>query len=306
MFDLNILRSRTYDEVCVVCVGNIRVGGTGKTPMTEYLISSLKEEFELVVISLGYKRKTKGLKEVQVSDDASAVGDEPLQMKKKFPDVHFFVNKDRNFAIDYIRKNLPQVRLILLDDAFQYRRTAPNVTVLLTEYNRPYFKDKVIPYGRLREGQKSAERADFIVVTKCPDNLSADDKQRFCSQLRLLSNQRVFFSKICYDESTLPMDCSKLLFVAGIDNPQPAVEFLRSKGFDTELKKYPDHHTYTLKDYEEIKRLAGNERRIITTEKDAVRLEGSGLTFCVLKIRNETDNNFLNILKDELRRHIGS
>ena len=141
LFSFGIIKSRHYTDVFVLCVGNIRVGGTGKTPMIEYLIRNLQDKFSMAVVSLGYKRKTKGLREVQTTDTAEKVGDEPKQMKNKFPNIPFFVSKDRNIAIDYIRKNLPQIQVVLLDDAYQYRKTKANRTILLTEYNRPYFKD---------------------------------------------------------------------------------------------------------------------------------------------------------------------
>ncbi|MBO6118771.1 MAG: tetraacyldisaccharide 4'-kinase [Bacteroidales bacterium] len=304
LFRCNVIKSESYNDVCVVCVGNLRVGGTGKTPMIEYLIRNLKDEFPLAVISLGYKRKTKGLKEVLTDSNAEDTGDEPKQMKLKFPQIPFFVNKDRNFAIDYIRKNLPETKLILLDDAYQYRKTQPNITVLLTEYTRPYFSDRIIPYGRLRESKKESKRADYIIVTKCPENIIENDKNNFIQKLNPAPHQKIFFSKINYKPLSLPQDKKSLLFVAGIDNPEPATEFLKHAGYDVYLKKFADHHPFSFDDIKEIRRLAGNDRIIITTEKDAVRLKKFGLKFESLKIENEIDGNFIQIIKDRINNFV--
>ena len=311
LFDKGIIRAVSYNDVAVLCVGNIRVGGTGKTPMTEYLIRNLNGEFPLAVVSLGYKRKVKGFKEVLLSDTASQVGDEPKQMKEKFPMIPVFVNKDRNFAINYIREHLPYIKLIVLDDAYQYRKTKPMFSVLLTEYNRPYFNDRIIPYGRLRESSKGSKRADYIIVTKCPDNINEQDKNRFIQRLNITEKQQVFFSKIKYilpgsltEEATDGNKHKKLLFVAGIDNPQPAVDFLKSKGYDVQLQKYADHHAFTSADIKQIKYLAKDGLGIITTEKDAVRLKDKDISFEVLKIGNEIDNNFINQLKNGLRKNL--
>lgn len=306
LFNCGILKSKSYQDVFILCVGNIRVGGTGKTPMIEYLIRRLKDEFPLAVVSLGYKRKSKGLKEVLLSDSAISVGDESKQMKEKFPMIPFFVNKNRNTAIDYIRNKLPNIQLILLDDAYQYRKTKSTKTILLTEFNRPYFHDKVIPYGRLREKRSESRRANYIVVTKCPDDITTQDKNTFIQKLNPNKKQRIFFSKIKYNDLLLSPATSQLLFIAGIDNPQPALNFLLSKGYDVILKKFSDHHIFKQCDINQIKKLAGNNRLIVTTEKDAVRLRHFDLNFNVLTIENEIDNNFIYFLKNELRKHIRS
>lgn len=306
LFKHHIMKSRKYDDVFVLCVGNLRVGGTGKTPMIEYLIKHLMTEFPLAVISLGYKRKTKGLKEVLLNDTTEEVGDEPKQMKEKFPEIKFFVNKDRNEAINNIRSNHKEIKLILLDDAYQYRKTTPNATILLTEYNRPYFQDFVLPYGRLRESKAQSKRADYIVVTKTPNNVSAESKQNFIKHLKATSKQQVFFSKIIYN---LPkIENKNLLFVAGIDNPYPAVRFLEENGFNVLLEKFSDHYQFKDSDISRIVSISKQEnRQIITTEKDFMRLKRfKGISFEVLKIENEIDNNFLNILKNDLRANIRS
>ena len=300
LFSCGFIKSQRYSDIFVLCVGNIRVGGTGKTPMIEYLIRNLQDEFPLSVVSLGYKRKTKGLKEVLVSDTADAVGDEPKQMKEKFPNILFFVNKNRNTAIDFIRKNYSNIRLILLDDAYQYRKTSPNATILLTEYNRPYFNDKIIPYGRLREQRIQSKRANYIIVTKCPNDITQNEKQDFIKKLSPLPYQKVFFSKIQYKFSTEITNNSKLLFVAGIDNPSPAVKYLQMLGYDVILKKYPDHYNFKEKDIREIETLSKQDRIIITTEKDAVKLKQFDIKFVTLQIENSIDGNLIQEIKNQM------
>ncbi|MBR1769922.1 MAG: tetraacyldisaccharide 4'-kinase, partial [Bacteroidales bacterium] len=161
LFDKGVFKSESHNNVFILCVGNLRVGGTGKTPLTEYLIENLRKEFKVAVVSLGYKRKSKGLVEIRPEDDFSVTGDEPKQMSEKFPDVPFVVNKDRNEAIEYLKNKYPDLQAIILDDAMQYRKTKADVNILLTEYARPFFKDFCLPYGRLRERRKEKKRANY-------------------------------------------------------------------------------------------------------------------------------------------------
>lgn len=306
LFSHHLIQSRKYSDVFVLCVGNIRVGGTGKTPMVEYLIRHLQNIFPLAVVSLGYKRKMKGLHEIQDTDTAQMVGDEPKQMSEKFPNIKFIVSKDRNEAIDYIRNKYKEIKLIILDDAMQYRKTTPTHTILLTEYNRPYFSDHIIPYGRLRESKRESKRANTIIVTKCEHGISDKEKREFTKQLDINEDQKVFFSTIKY---YMPEDLDKtksLLFIAGIDNPMPAVDFLQKQDYTVTLLKYPDHHTFTKEDILQIQNKAKNNYQIITTEKDAVRLREYDISFSVLKIENEIDNNFLDYITNEIRTHIRS
>jgi len=316
LFSLGIIKSRSYTDIFVICVGNLRVGGTGKTPMIEYLIRNLEAKFPIAVVSLGYKRKGKELREVQLTDTTVMVGDEPKQMKNKFPNIPFFVSKDRNIAIDYIRKNLPQIQVVLLDDAYQYRKTKANRTILLTEYNRPYFQDHILPYGRLRERRKESKRASYIVVTKSPNNLSYREKQEFISKLCPLPNQKVFFSTIIYKplvdnlhklssnniNSSIDNQKSNIVLVAGIDNPTPVVNYLEGLAYKVILKKYSDHHRFTKNEIEELENLSKSNYKIITTEKDAVKLEKTNLQFSILPIENEIDNNFITTLIDDITR----
>ncbi len=312
LFDKQIIKSRKYSDVFVLTVGNLRVGGTGKTPMVEYLIRHLKDEFSLAVVSLGYGRKTKGLREINDKDTAQSVGDEPLQMYQKFKDIRFFVCKNRNTAIDYIREHYKDIQLVVLDDAMQYRKTLANKTILLTEYSRPFYKDHILPYGRLRESKQSSKRADYIVVTKCPKEIEENKNRDIISNIKPRDNQRVFFSHIVYSISSYNIEkpCKiknkNLLFVAAIDNPTPAVHYLQGLGCQVDLMKYQDHHKYNDKDIMKIKKAIKPDQLLITTQKDAVKLKDKGLGFYILEIENKIDNNFLNILKDEIRANLGS
>ena len=312
LFDKNIIRSRHYDDVFVLCVGNLRVGGTGKTPMVEYLVNNLKDDFHLAVVSLGYGRKTKGLRQINKDDTVLTVGDEPLQMFNKFSNIPFFVSKDRNIAIDYIRNNYKDIKLIILDDALQYRKTRPNKTILLTEYARPFYKDMIMPYGRLRESKSAKKRADYIVVTKCPD-IKKESRQEIIKNIKPTINQSVYFSQIRYTKAynyrnKIEEDIKNknFLFVAGIDNPIPAINYMKSVGCNIELLKYNDHHAYSDKDIKNIKQKLKPNQKLITTEKDAMRLSHSDLDFLVLAIENTIDDKFLNNFKYELHSNIRS
>ena len=307
LFDTRIVKSRQHKNIFVLCIGNIRVGGTGKTPMAEYMIKNLKDEFPLAVVSLGYKRKTKGLRQVNVSDSASDTGDEPLQMKRKFSDVLFFVCKNRNTAVEHIHRHYPHVQLIILDDAFQYRKISPDKYVLLTEYRRPFFKDCIMPYGRLRELRQGYKRADYIVVTKCPENISQSEKENFIKHIHPLKHQKVFFSFINYCLTDKEIRNKKILFVSGIDNPSPAVEYLQKTLIcDVKLMKFADHHTFSTSDINLIKQNLTDNRILLTTEKDAVKLKETDLDFDVLAIENNIDEEFINTIRHELRKNCRS
>lgn len=300
LFDKGLIKAVAFDDVFVLCVGNIRAGGTGKTPMVEYLIRNLAEEYRLAVLSLGYKRKTKGFREVSAKDTYLSVGDEPKQMSEKFPNTRFFVNKDRNQAIRLIKQKYPDTQLIILDDAYQYRRTLPAKTILLTEYSRPFYRDFTIPYGRLRERRKEKRRADYIIVTKSPSNLTEEEKRLVVSHIRPLQHQEVFFSSIRYNadfcEEIKGKDVS---LVVGIDNPQPLADYLRTFCTIRQILRFPDHHSFSDKEKEMISRLP---YPVVTTEKDYSRLKDISTRLCIQKIEVEIDNRFLEKLKMEIDR----
>lgn len=308
LFNKGLIKSISHQDVFVLCVGNIRVGGTGKTPMVEYLVRNLKEDFPLAVVSLGYKRKTKGLREITQKDTFLTVGDEPKQMSEKFKDVKFFVNKDRNEAINYIKKTYPEIKLIILDDAYQYRKTRPTKTILLTEYARPFYKDRIIPYGRLRERIKEKQRADYIVVTKSPQNISLEEKLSIQQEINKNDKQEIFFSHIEYSNDNQEILKGKdVVLLAGIDNPKPLKDYLESFCDVKTLIKYPDHHNFSSQDIENVKKISQEfSAQIVTTEKDYMRLKEENLDLVVQNIEVTVEDNFINRLKDEIRRYTRS
>lgn len=273
-YDKNWLKSISY-PLPVFCVGNLSMGGTGKSPMIEYLIRFLKDDYQIGVLSRGYKRKTSGFREVLESSKVENVGDEPLQFKKKFPKIVVAVCANRREGIDRIKSN---VDLILLDDAFQHRKVNASKNILLTSYHNLYVNDCVLPVGNLRESKKGARRADIVVVTKCPEQHSYAKLKEIQNDLNLLSEQKVYFSKITYDKliygitEKLPLSHlknKKFTLVTGIADSNPLVNFLTKKQLDFNHQKFPDHHHFSDPEIERLKEC----NIILTTEKDFVRLQ---------------------------------
>jgi len=280
LYNIGFLKSKSYN-LPIICVGNLSTGGTGKSPMVELLISFLKHENNLAVLSRGYKRKTSGFREVLQSSAVEEVGDEPLQIKKKFPDITVAVCEDRQTGIEKLQNNAD---VILLDDAFQHRKVKASLNILLTDYNSLYADDYMLPTGNLREPKFGAKRADIIVVTKCPENINEQTIENIKRKLKPKLNQKIYFSKIGYaseikngeaQRSLSYLKNRKFLLVTGIANPKPMVSFLRNKGLVFEEKTFADHHNFTISEIEELKK----HSLILTTEKDFMRLEGlSGAT----------------------------
>lgn len=274
MYDEGIFESTAFD-VPVICVGNLNVGGTGKSPMIEYLISILKKDHKVAVLSRGYKRKTKGFQFVEKHNTVEEVGDEPLQFKHKYPDVVVAVDANRRNGIHILKE---KASVILLDDAFQHRRVNPTFTILLTSYADLYINDLLLPAGNLRESGAGAKRANCIVVTKCPENLSYAEQQQIQFDLNPGFNQQVYFSSIAYASVIQGLKEVKHLdflvdntftLVTGIANPKPLVDYLTELKLNFEHQEFADHHTFT---EEEIIKL-DSEPIILTTEKDFMRLK---------------------------------
>ncbi|WP_310992595.1 tetraacyldisaccharide 4'-kinase [Aequorivita marina] len=273
LYDKGVLKSKTYD-IPIICVGNLSTGGTGKSPMIELLVSYLKTDHEIAVLSRGYKRKTSGFKTVLVDSTVEEVGDEPLQFKRKFPEISVAVCEDRQTGIEKLKTS---AAVILLDDAFQHRKVKASLNILLTPYNNLYSKDCMLPAGNLREPRFGARRAQIVVVTKCPENIDAPKMELIKRKLSLKPHQAVYFSKIGYSSQiknntgSKPLTYlknKKFLLVTGIANPKPFVEYLRQEGLQFETKSFPDHHNFSSV---EIKQLEKHEL-ILTTEKDFMRL----------------------------------
>lgn len=297
LYDLGIKTSKSYDFP-VVCVGNLSAGGTGKTPMVEYLIRLLKNKYSLATLSRGYGRQTKGF--VLGSNEASAqtLGDEPFQFYNKFKaDIKVSVDEDRQNGISNLRTLDEQPNLIILDDAFQHRKVKAKLNILLTTYSNLYYKDIVLPTGDLREPRQGAKRAQIIVVTKCPNNLSIEEKNKLEARLKPKPYQNVFFSSITYGKEVIGLkgnialsNLKTFTLVTGIANAKPLVAFLRNKGLDFNHLEYSDHHDFSKK---EIETISKNEL-IITTEKDYVRLiaeENLNAKLYYLPIEVAIDNN---------------
>lgn len=290
LFALGILKSASYD-VPLISVGNIAVGGTGKTPHTEYLLVCLSKKYKAAVLSRGYGRKSTGFREVTSLSVPEQCGDEPCQIKRKFPRQTVAVAESRREGIKQLMSTsaaAPDV--ILLDDAYQHRWVKPGLSILLMDYAQPTFADFMMPTGHLREFACGTKRADLVVLTKCPKYVSSKEKHLLKKKLRLKKYQHLFFSTYVYgapqalfskgEEVKLKLDSAQVLLLTGIANPKPLEEYLLAQGAEVFLLSFPDHHHFVKKDVQlleqNFKRLAGDVRCIVTTEKDAVRLR-SGL-----------------------------
>ncbi|WP_435254441.1 tetraacyldisaccharide 4'-kinase [Tenacibaculum sp. A30] len=298
-FNVGILKSTSFD-IPVIAVGNLSVGGTGKSPQIEYLIRLLKDDYNTAVLSRGYKRKTEGFQLVNDTHTAEDVGDEPLQFYKKFKkDVTIAVDADRTNGIQQLLQlnNPPEV--VLLDDAYQHRKVTASSYILLTKYNDLFVDDFVLPTGNLRESRRGAKRASVIVVTKCPENLSKTEQEKIVRKIKPKSYQKVFFTTIVYDENLkgtkeLTIDDlqgKEVLLVTGIANPTPLLSFLKEKKVSFKHLNFPDHHNFTQQDIENIKKsyeaLASQQKIILTTEKDYMRLEGKIDPLNYISIKSE-------------------
>lgn len=276
LYDLGVKKSTSYDFP-ILCVGNLSVGGTGKTPMVEYLISLLKDDYKVATLSRGYKRKTKGFRLGTETSSVDILGDEPFQFYNKFKnDILVAVDSDRSNGIKELRSltNAPDV--IVLDDAFQHRKVKAGFNVLLTVHDNLYTDDFVLPTGNLREPVSGAKRANAIVVTKCPMDLTASDKAHIIKKLDVEAYQHVFFSFINYAQNVFSLESSKELnelqnftLVTGIANSNALVQFLKNKGLNFEHLDYNDHHNFSESDIKELE----TKQLIITTEKDFMRLK---------------------------------
>lgn len=274
LYDCRILASKSY-AFPVICVGNLSTGGTGKTPMIEYLIRLLADQKSVATLSRGYKRKTEGFVLADKTANADTIGDEPFQFYKKFDGITVAVDGDRQNGITELMKLNTPPEVILLDDAYQHRKVKPGFNILLTAFNNLYYNDIVLPTGNLREPRSGSKRADVIVVTKCKENLSEAEKRKITERLMPKAHQKVFFSSIAYSEKVKSYDkdlelagLPKFTLVTGIANAKPLVDYLANNGLKFDHLEYSDHYNFRASD---IETLASMEL-IVTTEKDYVRL----------------------------------
>ncbi len=291
LFDNRIILQEEEYDIPIVGVGNITVGGTGKTPHVEYIVSNLAAECNLAVLSRGYKRKTKGFVLANPKSTPDLIGDEPFQIYQKFGrKVQVAVCENRRKGIAELMRLFPDLQLIVLDDSFQHRWVKPKVSVLLTDYNRPFYKDHLLPLGRLRESKVGVNRADMVVVTKCPDDLMPINFRITKNDLDLMNFQKLFFSRYEYgalspvfaDEAPYHASLGGLtandgvLLLTGIAHPRYFVRHFRNYPFKVKVDHFPDHHDFSRSDIDSIaarfRDLPGERKIIVTTEKDAVRL----------------------------------
>ncbi len=290
LFDTGILPSEKF-SIPVICVGNITVGGTGKTPHTEYLAGLLHNEFKVTVLSRGYKRKSSGFRIATEASKVSDIGDEPLQISRKFRDVVVAVDRDRVNGVKTIMKEFPETEVIILDDAFQHRSIKPGLSILLSKYDRLITRDYLMPFGRLRESRKNMKRADLILISKAPDYISVNILESITEEIKPASGQKLFFTSFKYDDA-LPLfenivpaklslsekisEAHGIVLVTGVADPGLFKQFLGKYFKEIIHVRFPDHHYFSEDDIKKItiswNNLKSPVRSVITTEKDSVRL----------------------------------
>lgn len=282
LFDKGILKSYSF-ELPVIVVGNLSVGGTGKTPQIEYLIRLLSERYSIATLSRGYKRKSDGFILANANATAATLGDEPFQFFQKFPFIQVAVDADRKNGIEQLLAQEKKPQVILLDDAFQHRKVKAGFYIMLTAHDDLFVEDYLLPTGNLRESRSGAKRADIIVVTKCPTMISKEEQSCIKHSIKAYSNAPVFFSMIAFDDQVhsktksilvSEIQQSSCVLVAGIAKPDSFFDYLKNE--QSVCLTYPDHHHFTENDILQIQQQAG-EKKIVTTEKDYVRLKDSDL-----------------------------
>ena len=282
LYNIGYTRSFKFDTK-VIAVGNLTVGGTGKTPHIEYLIRLLKDSYKIATLSRGYGRKTKGILIADAKANANSLGDEPMQFYKKFsPDVIVAVGEERALAIPTILFEKPDTQVILLDDAYQHRKVTPDVNILLTDYNRPFYRDSILPGGRLRESRNGAKRANTIIVSKCPDNLTEQEKEEITRQIKKYSNTvPIFFTGIIYKEPFPVFDkkvdsIKKVILFSGIAKAGGLKAEVESNYELLKFFEYSDHHDYSASDLKKMADYYSSEKQeglvVLTTEKDMVKI----------------------------------
>ncbi len=324
LYDASLLRS-VRPSVPTIAIGNLALGGTGKTPMLELVLRMLRGTTPIATLSRGYGRVGGDIHEVRAGDTAERSGDEPVQVKLKFPEAHVFVGADRIEAIDQIQREVPGVKAVVLDDALQHRQLDAGLMILLTTWQRPWCDDALLPAGRLRDLPSRRKAAHIVVVTKCPTLPSAQEQAKWRARLRLTGRQELFFAGIEYDELRvtggdnpqslfdLHSSNTSLLLFTGIADPQPLLEQLR-KTSTVEHLAFADHHAFTRAELERIAQryatFAPGPKTLVTTEKDAARLGSlkgtplENLPLATIGMRAVILND-LERFSEHIRRHVG-
>ena len=288
-FDWGVYKSVRF-KIPLICIGNITVGGTGKTPHIEYLIKLLSKNFKVATLSRGYKRKTSGYLLADKNASPNSIGDEPYQLFKKFKNIDVAVAEKRVLGVENLLKDREQLNAILLDDAFQHRHIQAGLNIVLIDFNRPVFKDHLLPAGNLRDKRSQLKRADILIVSKTPDTISDIEKRLWIKELNPFPYQKLFFTTIRYglmqsvfqenktgqSLSDLARNSTEVLLISGIARPEPLIQKLKSQGITLTSMIFPDHHNFSKEDISKVIRrfnqLKGKEKVLLTTEKDAVRL----------------------------------
>jgi tetraacyldisaccharide 4'-kinase len=281
----NLLRGVEFD-IPIISVGNLSLGGAGKTPHIEYLIRLLKDYINIATLSRGYKRKTKGFLMVLPNHNAEMVGDEPLQFRRKFNDILVTIAESRTFAIPKIIMERPETQTILLDDAFQHRSVKPGLNILLTEYALPFTRDYLLPSGRLREARSAYHRADILIISKCPPQITEAEKINMIDEIKPFPRQRIYFSYYEYERPYFFLQRNyffplkenvDVLLICAIANTDYLLEYLYEKVNYVKAIEYEDHHFFNSFDISNLKnefeKIESDRKIILTTEKDAMRLE---------------------------------
>lgn len=283
LFNKNIFRSSSFG-LPIICIGNLSVGGTGKSPMVEFLLEHLQQKFKIATLSRGYKRKTRGYALANENSTALDIGDEPMLFHQKFPGVPVAVGEERLVAIPQLLHDKPGTQVIILDDAFQHRAVRAGLNILLTDYNNLFTRDFYLPTGDLRDLKSSYKRADIIVVTKCRFEMSPGEAEKIKKEIDPLPHQQIFFSSIQYGDpyhitQLTPIELNsktEVLLVTGIANPQPLKKLLEERTRAYYLMAFRDHYIFRIDDLRDIKkrfeRIDAEKKFILTTEKDAIRL----------------------------------
>ena len=280
----NVGYKRSFEfETNIIAVGNLSVGGTGKSPMIEYLARLLKDRYRVATLSRGYGRKTYGFRLASDHDDATTLGDEPFQFYRKFtPTIDVAVGEERALAIPFLLAEGKGTEVILLDDAYQHRTVKPGLNILLTSYGKPFYTDHVLPMGQLRESRQGARRADIIIVTKCPGDITATEMDRIKQRIRAYNDKApIFFTAVRYAHPASVFDSQeirqRIFLFTGIANPYDLKKYLSHRYHMVGERTFPDHHRYSVRDIQSILKMARGENdqddvSLVTTEKDMVKL----------------------------------
>lgn len=319
MFDCKLIKSQNF-KTPIICVGNITVGGTGKTPTAEMIVGYMKQYYNVAVLSRGYGRRTKGYLEVKTTSSYRDVGDEPLQIKLKYPDALVVVCEKRTEAIQRIEAEHPEINLIVMDDGFQHRYVEPRINVVIVDSTRPYYEDDYLPAGTLRDKPESLDRAHYFIVTKCPVDMSPLDQRVWRMNLHKIAYQRVYFTRVIptppvaqFPTQNVLNEGDEVIVMSGIGNPKAFISDVKRKYNVVGTITFPDHHVYSVSDIERIvaKLKKHPKAMLLTTEKDTVKLRRSRRVPDIMRERlfyqpvqveflEGSDVDFLGTLKSDL------